>query len=139
MNSDECRRRLAAADVARLATIGRRGPHIVPIVFATAGDVIFTAVDHKPKQSPDLTRLRNIAQAPAVAVLVDHYEDNWERLWWVRADGMARVISGPEAMEPGITMLSQRYRQYREVSPQGPLIRIEVDRWSGWAATPAEI
>ena len=136
MNSDECRRRLTASAVARLATTGLRGPHIVPIVFAVADDVIFTVVDHKPKRSRDLTRLRNIAQSPQVAVLVDHYDDDWERLWWVRADGRASVVSSPEAMAPGIALLARRYRQYGEAPPQGPLIRIEVDRWSGWAATP---
>ena len=85
---DEARRRLAAARVARLATVGGPGsPHLVPVTFAVAGDRIYSAVDAKPKTTRDLRRLRNIRADPRVAVLADHYDEDWSRLWWARADG----------------------------------------------------
>src|SRR6266480_3230046 len=90
----EARQHLAASTVARLATIAEDGkPHIVPMVFALEGDIVYFAVDAKPKKSTNLKRLRNIAANPAVSVLADHYEDDWTKLWWVRADGTARVIT----------------------------------------------
>src|SRR5437879_13168780 len=93
MDATAMRRRIADAKVARLATVGAGGKaHVVPITFAVDGDTIYFAVDAKPKRSRDLKRLRNIAANPAVSVLVDHYEDDWTRLWWVRADGPARVV-----------------------------------------------
>ena len=78
-----------AAEVARLATVAADGaPHLVPVCFALAGDVVYSAVDGKPKRTPDLARLANIAAEPRVALLADHYEEDWTRLWWVRVDGM---------------------------------------------------
>lgn len=134
MDADQAREHFGRARVARLATVGADGrPHLVPITFALLGaDTLVTAVDHKPKRTTALRRLANIAAHPAVAVLADHYEDDWQRLWWVRADGMARVRETPD---PGaLGALAARYPQYVEQSPTGPLIIIEVDRWSGWHA-----
>ena len=88
MTPHQARRRFAAARVARLATADAAGrPHIVPITFAVDGDVVYSAVDAKPKRRTALKRLANIAANPAVALLVDHYADDWNELWWVRADG----------------------------------------------------
>ena len=82
--------------MARLATIGTGGrPHLVPVTFALDGDRIYTVVDAKPKTTANLRRLRNIAADPRVTVLADHYEDDWDRLWWVRADGIAAILAGP--------------------------------------------
>jgi len=122
--------RFAGCRVARLATAGPGGvPHLVPIVFALAGDVIHTAVDEKPKSTRRLKRLANIAANPRVSVLADHYEDDWSRLWWVRADGVARIL---ESSPVGLAALVERYPQYRETPPPGPFLEITVERWSGW-------
>ena len=117
-----------------MATIGASGPHVVPVVFAVAGDRIYTAVDQKAKKSRSLQRLANIARNPAVTLLADHYEEEWTRLWWVRADGTAGVVHGEQEMAAGIDLLARRYRQYQVSRPRGPLIEITVARWSGWAA-----
>jgi PPOX class probable F420-dependent enzyme len=138
MNAEEARGLLASARVARLATCGADGqPHLVPITFALDGDVILTAVDHKPKRTANLRRLRNIAANPRVSVLVDHYEDDWSRLWWARADGTARAIQPAEPEHAdAVARLAVRYDEYRERPPQGPAIAITVSRWSAWRATP---
>jgi PPOX class probable F420-dependent enzyme len=70
-------------------------------------------------------------------VLADHYEDDWERLWWVRVDGQARIISEAAEMAGPIRLLMERYAQYRANPPEGPVIEINIERWSGWAYTPA--
>lgn len=130
------RRRLGEARVARLATIGPQGrPHLVPITFVLAADEIYFAVDQKPKRTTDLQRLRNIAANPSVAVLVDHYEDDWTRIWWVRADGKARVIEPVDAAARAIDALVARYPQYAHSRPAGPAVSIRIERLSGWAAT----
>ena len=127
------RRRLEEARVARLATTGRDGaPHVVPITFAVEGDTIYFAVDTKPKRTTDLKRLRNIAANPAVSLLVDHYDDDWGRLWWVRVDGTARVIEdGDHALE----LLARKYPQYRATWPPGPVVAISIQRMTGWTST----
>src|SRR5204862_1297005 len=85
--------KLAAARVARLATTDPDGrPHLVPIVFALDGDTLYTAVDRKPKRSARLRRVENARARPDVTVLVDHYDEDWERLWWIRLRGRARVL-----------------------------------------------
>jgi PPOX class probable F420-dependent enzyme len=129
----EARRLFAAARVARLATADGAGtPHIVPVTFAVDGDSIHTAVDHEPKRTRSLRRLANIAENPRVALLVDLYDDDWSRLWWVRADGSARVAEVPSAR--ALELLCSRYEQYRTRSPEGPAIEVTVERWSGWTA-----
>jgi PPOX class probable F420-dependent enzyme len=135
LGEDEARRRLGGARVARLATVGPEGrPHLVPVTFAADGDAIYIAVDHKPKTTVNLKRLRNIARDPRVAVLADHYEEDWSRLWWVRADGRAAIIGpGDAAWGRPADLLAARYAQYRERRPEGPVIAIEVTRWTGWA------
>jgi PPOX class probable F420-dependent enzyme len=131
----EARRRFAAAPVARLATVGPAGqPHLVPVTFAVDGDRVYTAVDAKPKTTTDLRRLRNIAVDPRVAVLADHYEADWAALWWARADGTAALLDRPADMAGPLRLLAARYPQYRASPPAGPVIRIQVTRWTGWAA-----
>jgi PPOX class probable F420-dependent enzyme len=132
----EARSRFAAARVARLATVSAGGqPHLVPVTFAVAADVVFTAVDHKPKRTLALKRLANVAGNPRVTLLVDEYSDDWSALWWARADGAARVVE-PGAPEHGraVEALVARYSQYRERPPEGPALVVDVERWSGWAA-----
>lgn len=139
MTGEEARRRFAEAHVARLATADREGcPHLVPFVFALAGDTLVSAVDHKPKRTTALRRLTNIADNPRVAALVDEYSYDWERLWWARADGLARVVD-PRSAEGELAMdrLVARYEQYRHRRPAGPVVVIDVERWSGWSARTA--
>ncbi|WP_435809832.1 TIGR03668 family PPOX class F420-dependent oxidoreductase [Streptomyces mirabilis] len=138
MDEKEARRRFVAARVARLATVDAEGrPHLVPLVFAARGGEIVTAVDHKPKRSPRLRRLRNIAAHPAVCLLVDAYDEDWERLWWVRADGDARVLppGTQDQYTAAIDLLREKYAQYRQRPPDGPVIAVTVHRWHGWRAT----
>ena len=135
---EEARRRFGAAAVARLATVGRAGgPHIVPVTFALDGDRIYSAVDFKPKTTAHLRRLDNIRADPQVAVLADHYTADWDRLWWVRADGQAAVLDQPADMAGPLRLLAERYPQYREQPPAGPVICVLVRRWTGWAASAA--
>jgi PPOX class probable F420-dependent enzyme len=135
MDRQEMRERFAAAAVAHLATADAEGrPHIVPVVLALDGDTIYFAVDQKPKRTRELRRLSNIASNPSVAVLVDHYEEDWEALWWVRADGSAHVLApGPET-DRALQLLAERHPQYRAQPPPGPAVAINVHRWSAWSA-----
>jgi len=136
LSVDEARRRFSGAAVARLATVRETGqPHLVPVTFAVDGDYIYTAVDAKPKTTTNLRRLRNIAAEPRVAMLADHYEQDWAGLWWVRADGMASLLDRPADMAGPLRLLAARYPQYRASAPAGPVISIRVSRWSGWAAS----
>lgn len=125
--------------MARLATVNGQGqPHIVPVTFAAVGDEIYTTVDDKPKTTTRLRRLHNIRANPRVAVLADYYADDWDRLWWVRADGHASVVEDPGGMAGPLRLLAERYPQYRAHPPGGPVIAILVERWTGWAASGRE-
>jgi PPOX class probable F420-dependent enzyme len=131
----ELRRRFAASPVAHLATIRPDGrPHVVPMVFALVNDTVYSAVDAKPKRSQRLQRVTNVRENPRCALLVDHYDDDWRRLWWVRADGVAEVVDAP-AGHPGIQALVQRFPQYRDEPPSGPLLVVTVHRWTGWTSS----
>ncbi len=137
MTPGEARRRFASARVAHLATSDARNrPHVVPIVFAVEGDTVYSAVDHKPKRSTQLRRLANIAENPAVALLVDFYDDvDWDRLWWVRAEGTGRVVTpGSEEHALALSGLKNRYAAYEDQPPTGVMVAVDVRRWSGWSA-----
>jgi PPOX class probable F420-dependent enzyme len=134
------RHRVAAARVARLATLGSAGaPQLVPFCFVleAGGDTLYSAVDDKPKRTRRLQRMRNAARDPRVSVLVDHYEDDWSRLWWARLDGRARELAAGAEAARALDLLASKYPQYRERRPSGPVLRIEVDRWTCWEAAPA--
>src|SRR3954454_14863873 len=134
METAELRRRFAASHVARLSTDRPDGgPHVVPLVFALVGDTVFSAVDAKPKRSTALQRIADVRAEPRCALLVDHYEDDWRRLWWGRADGRGEGVDDPSVAHPGMEALVQRFPQYRDEPPSGPLLVITVERWSGWA------
>jgi PPOX class probable F420-dependent enzyme len=131
LTEEACRAAFGGARVARLATAGADGaPHVVPVTFALDGDSVYFAVDAKPKSSARLKRLRNIEENPQVSLLVDEYDEEWERLWWVRADGLARVLGAGE--EAARELLRARYPQYADVAMDGPVVEISVERWSGW-------
>jgi PPOX class probable F420-dependent enzyme len=135
LSDDASRQRFDEARVARLATMSADGqPHIVPITFAIDHDVIYTAVDSKPKSTPHLRRLSNIHANPRVAVLADHYDEDWSALWWVRADGMAAILVSQAELTGPTRLLAGRYPQYRDNPPGGPVIAIRVARWTGWSA-----
>jgi len=136
MTPEQARLRFVAARVARLATADSTGrPHLVPITFAVElaePDVIYSAVDAKPKRGTALRRLANVAVNPHVAVLVDHYTEDWDTLWWVRADGTGRVIEPdrPEAVR-AVGLLARRYPRF---AARGAVLAVDVERWSGWSA-----
>jgi PPOX class probable F420-dependent enzyme len=130
---DDLRSRVAAEPVARLATVDRDGrPHLVPIVFALVGDTLYTAVDAKPKRSRRLRRIENARERPDVTVLVDHYEDDWARLSWVRLRGRARVLDDGEEAAEALAALTAKYDQYREAPPGLPVLAVDVDEWRLW-------
>ncbi|HEY3877556.1 MAG TPA: TIGR03668 family PPOX class F420-dependent oxidoreductase [Trebonia sp.] len=136
LTEDDARARLATEPVARLATAGGDGqPHLVPMTFAVDGDLIYTAVDHKPKKSMNLRRLRNIRENPRVALLADHYSADWDELWWVRVDGWASVVEDERGLQDPLDVLAEKYPQYREHRPAGPVIVIQADRWKGWSGS----
>lgn len=138
MDSTQARRLFGSVLVARFATVTGAGrPHLVPCTFALDGDTLYTAVDHKPKTTANLQRLRNIRANPNVAMLADHYEADWAALWWVRADGRASIIDEAASMAAPLDLLAARYPQYAARRPAGPVIAIDVDRWTGWSARTA--
>jgi PPOX class probable F420-dependent enzyme len=137
VDAARCWELLGSARVARLATVTAGGrPSLVPVCFAAIGGVVYHAVDHKPKATRALARLEHIAAEPRAALLADHYDDaDWSALWWVRADGRARILDdGPQAAH-ALDLLVERYAQYRERRPDGPVVALEVERISGWSAT----
>ena len=120
--------RLAAARVGRLAT---SAPRIVPVTFAVVGATIVHAVDHKPKATRTLARIEDLRRDPRASLLVDHYDEDWSQLWWVRADGTARVLDVAEAGE-AVDALVEKYPQYAERRPAGPVVVLDVQRVSAW-------
>jgi PPOX class probable F420-dependent enzyme len=105
----------------------------VPIAFAVAGDTVYSAVDAKPKRSRALRRLANVRANPAVSLLVDHWdEEDWDRLWWVRADGRGRVLDpGEGEARRAVELLRERYPRQRA---DGEVLAVAVERWRGWTA-----
>lgn len=135
MRTEEARRRFADARVARLATVRPSGsPHLVPVTFACTGDTIYTAVDAKPKTTKRLARLANIEVNPQVCLLVDYYHADWQELWWVRADGSARIVDDGPELDEAARALAAKYPQYADDPPAGPAIVVAVGSWRGWAS-----
>ncbi len=135
MSEFDARERFASSPVAQLATAAADGvPHLVPIVFAVSNEVIYTAVDAKRKSSRRLRRMANIEANSAVSIIVDHYDDDWSQLWWVRADGVAEIHYSGEEMATGYFELRRKYPQYQRIALDGPVIAVTVSRWSGWQA-----
>jgi PPOX class probable F420-dependent enzyme len=122
--------------VASLGTTRESGsPHVVPITFAVETESVYSMVDQKPKSTTALQRLANIAAHPAASLLVDHYEDDWKRLWWVRVDGTAAVSDDVATLTTARTLLQSKYPQYRDQPPDGPVISVTITgvTWWEWA------
>jgi PPOX class probable F420-dependent enzyme len=127
------RHRVDAERVGRLATVRLDGrPHIVPCCFVAAGEVIYSAVDAKPKSSLALRRLENVRATPSASLLVDHYGEDWSSLWWIRLDGAARVIENGAERDRALECLRSKYEQYVREPPPGPVIAIDVTAWRAW-------
>jgi PPOX class probable F420-dependent enzyme len=121
--------------VARLATTDPDGrPHLVPIVFALDGDTLYSAVDSKPKRSRRLRRIENARARPDVTLLVDHYDEEWGRLWWIRVRGRARVLDGGPEHDRALALLAEKYPQYRAEPPEGPVLAVDVTEVRAWSA-----
>jgi PPOX class probable F420-dependent enzyme len=135
MEGDEARALFGAARVARLATIRPDGaPHLVPVVFVLQDDTVWLMVDEKPKRHRRLQRLVNVRAEPRVSLLVDLYDEDWSRLWWVRADGRARIVGDGPPLERARDELLVKYPQEWVQPPGGPALAVEVERWRGWSA-----
>jgi PPOX class probable F420-dependent enzyme len=133
VEDETMRRRVGDARVGRLGTVTDDGrPHLVPCCFALDGDVLYSAVDAKPKSTMALRRLANLRANGAASLLVDHYDEDWSTLWWVRVDGRGRVIeSGPER-ERALDLLTAKYEQYRRQRPPGAVVAIDASTWRAW-------
>jgi len=127
--------RLTTARVARLATTDPDGrPHLVPIVFALDGDTLYSAVDRKRKRSSKLRRIENARARPDVTILVDHYDEDWSLLWWIRLRGRARVLDDGDERERALALLAEKYPQYRAEPPDGPVLAVDVTEIRDWSA-----
>lgn len=135
MPANELRRRVGSARVARLATVGSDGrPHLVAVTFVLLGDVVYHAVDEKPKRHRRLRRLENIRATGQACLLIDEYDEDWSKLWWVRLDGHGRLVEDPAEEAAARAALAAKYPQYVKRPPGGPVVAVTVTHWSAWAA-----
>jgi PPOX class probable F420-dependent enzyme len=142
LSAERVERLLTEWPVARLATVAPDGrPHIVPIVFARHEGIIYSPVDGKPKSGRELARVRHVRADPRVSLLLDDYDRDWTRLWWLRADGIARILEAPAADAPElaapVAALRAKYPQYRDVPvlrDPPTLLAIELTPPSTWSA-----
>ena len=136
LSRSQISQRLSLARSATLGTTDEQGrAHLVPIVFAYRDGTVYTAIDAKPKATMRLRRIRNIEARPDVSVLVDHYHDDWDRLWWIRLDGVARVADNGPVRDTAIELLTEKYPVYVEQPPPGPAIAITVEAIRSWSAS----
>jgi PPOX class probable F420-dependent enzyme len=134
VTEDEAFALVAGARVARLGTVNDAGGvDLVPVTFALDGRRLVSAVDHKPKTTSELRRLTNIERRPEVTVLVDHYEDDWSKLWWVRLRGRAVVVRDGPQHAAAVAALAVKYAQYADHPPAGPAIVVDVVEWRAWS------
>jgi PPOX class probable F420-dependent enzyme len=125
--------RLAEARVGHLATLTTDvRPHLVPCCFVVRDQTAYSAVDGKPKSTLALRRLENLRANPSCSLLVDHYDEDWTTLWWVRIDGIGRVIESGDERERALDLLRTKYLQYQETPPPGPVVAIDISHWRTW-------
>lgn len=135
MDSAEALVKLTSKPTGHLATVDRNGlPHVVVVTYAVVGGNVVTAVDQKPKSTRTLKRLRNVEATRKASFLVDHYEEDWSQLWWVRVDGPASIIRDGATFEDALDALVEKYPQYRQNRPQGPVIYLSQSKVTGWSA-----
>ncbi len=141
MLSGVARRFVASMRVARLATADANGaPHVVPVCYALLGDNLYVTVDEKPKRSDvrALRRLRNIAENPHIAVVVDRYDEDWSRLAWVMLRGRAEILDRGDEHDRAQAALRERYPQYRAMRIEPlPVIALRIGRVNAWGALAA--
>jgi PPOX class probable F420-dependent enzyme len=129
--------RIAGESIGHLGTVRPDGrPHVVVATFAVVDGNIVTAIDHKPKRTERLQRLVNIEANPSVTFLVDHYQDDWAGLWWVRVDGIASTHQSGGTWDDAIEALTDKYEQYRLQPPKGVVISIGPEQIRSWSSTP---
>ena len=127
---------VSRARVGRLATVAASGTaHVVPLCFALVGDVVYSAVDHKPKRSANLRRIANVVATGSTSLLVDHFEEDWSALWWVRLDGIGRLVQDEAEAAVAIAALAAKYEQYQRRPPEGAVLAIDVSQWTAWSAS----
>ena len=124
-----------SARVGHLGTVSAEGePHVVPVCFVVIGEIAYTAVDHKPKRTTQLRRIENLTATRHACLLVDEYREDWSALWWVRLDGRGRLVDDRDEVALAVVSLQDKYQQYDETPPAGPVLAVDVTRWSGWSA-----
>jgi PPOX class probable F420-dependent enzyme len=135
------RQRLTDARSGTLGTISADGgPHLVPCCFVLHNETIYSAVDGKPKTTMALRRLDNIRASPVASLLVDHFDEDWSTLWWVRVDGTARVLVDGDDQTVGqerelaLDLLVQKYSQYQAARPPGAVVAIDIGAWRSWSS-----
>jgi PPOX class probable F420-dependent enzyme len=135
LDAAEARTRFATSPVLRLATARRDGqPHVVPCTFVIDRQWrIAIGIDNKPKSTTNLRRLRNISENPRVSAIADHYDEDWNQLWWARADGTAAIEHSGAGHRSHWDELASKYPQYRGQVLEGPIILATIESWSGWA------
>jgi PPOX class probable F420-dependent enzyme len=104
----------------------------VPCCFALHDRTAYSAVDAKPKSTLNLRRLQNLRAQAACSLLVDHYDEDWTALWWVRVDGKGRVIDAGDERDHALSLLALKYEQYRSMPPPGPVVAVDIDNWRQW-------
>lgn len=133
VDQEQMRRRVDHAESARLATASTTGtPHIVPCCFVLVEGTAYTPVDGKPKSGATLRRVANIRSNPKVSLLVDHYDADWSQLWWVRLDGVGRLVEDGPEWDVALGGLHGKYPQYQVVEIPGPIIAVDVHTWRSW-------
>jgi PPOX class probable F420-dependent enzyme len=136
MFSERERRFLAQQRIAHLATADRGAvPHVVPVCFAVSADTLYITIDEKPKRRPPtaLKRLKNIAENPAVAVVVDRYDEDWTRLGWVMLRGRAEILREGQEHQDAQDLLRARYPQLAAMQiATYPVIAVRIERTRSW-------
>jgi PPOX class probable F420-dependent enzyme len=135
------RRDLSRARIGHFATTDGSQPSVVPVCFVVLGETVYQAIDAKPKRAAParLRRVRNVQAHPAAALLVDHYQEDWSRLWWLLMRGEARVVDNVTEQRRAVAALRRKYVQYRTRTPLGPdalVIALDIRSLSRWTSRP---
>ena len=84
--------------------------------------------------SSKLRRIENARARPDVTILVDHYEEDWDGLWWIRLRGRARVLDHGKEREHALALLQEKYPQYRTEPPDGSVLAVDMTEVREWRA-----